>query len=115
MLRNVVKNSNHWVTLKLLGGRSPVMRLAPRYLSRQEARAARRTSSAAELCIEFRPTLHSAWSGNESGPVEIHWLAVQKKDHDSAVDRIYTVKEAKNRSRRKRWPKPILDIAAIGT
>jgi len=28
-------------------------------------------------------------------------LAVQKRDHDSAVDRIYTVKEGKESSRRE--------------
>jgi len=54
----LVKNSNHWITLKMVGGpKSRASAIEPRYLLRWR-RAARGDVSAAELCSSSDQRLH---------------------------------------------------------
>src|SRR6267143_2091723 len=119
LLRNVVKNSNHWITLKLLGGpKSPRDAIgATAFVTAGGARQRGDVFSGGSYASSSDQRLHfGLGAATKVDRVEIHWPSGAKEEITiPAVDRIYTVKEGKGIvAPRNAGRKPILDIAAIG-
>jgi hypothetical protein len=99
LLRNVVKNSNHWITLKLLGGpKSPRDAIGAKVLvtaggaqQRGDVFSGGSYASSSDQRLHF-----GLGAATKVDRVEIHWPSGAKEEITiPAVDRIYTVKEVK--------------------
>ncbi len=99
LLRNVVKNSNHWVTLKLIGGpKSPRDAIgAKAFVTAGGVRQRGDVFSGGSYASSSDQRLHfGLGSAAKVDKVEIHWPSGAKEQITlPAVDRIYTVVEEK--------------------
>jgi hypothetical protein len=99
LLRNVVKNSNHWITLKLLGGpKSPRDAIGAKvFVTAGGARQRGDVFSGGSYASSSDQRLHfGLGTATKADRVEIHWPSGGKEEIAiPAVDRIYTVKEGK--------------------
>ena len=99
LLRNVVKNGNHWVTLKLIGGaKSPrdaigakVFATAGGTRQRGDVFSGGSYASSSDQRLHF-----GLGTAAKVDKVEIHWPSGAKEEVVlPAVDRIYTIVESK--------------------
>ena len=101
LLRNVVKNANHWLTLKLVGGPK-----SPRGSHRKPKGLVQRLGNVRQRADVFSggsyasisdPRVHfGLGSSQKVDKVEIHWPSGAKEGiRVPAVDRILTVVEGK--------------------
>ena len=97
LLRNVVKNSNHWITFKLVGGaKSPrdaigtkVFVSAGGVRQRGDVISGGSYGSSSDLRVHFGLGL-----ATQVGKVEVHWPSGKKEEIVvPGVDRIFTVVE----------------------
>src|SRR6266851_1348771 len=99
LLRNVVKNSNHWVTLRLVGGpKSPRDAIgAKAFVTAGGVRQRGDVFSGGSYASSSDQRLHfGLGSATKVDKVEIHWPSGAKEQITlPAVDRIYTVVEGK--------------------
>ena len=99
LLRNVVKNSNHWITLKMLGGpKSPRDAIGAKvFVTAGGARQRGDVFSGGSYGSSSDQRLHfGLGAATKVDRVEIHWPSGAKEEVAiPAVDRIYTVKEGK--------------------
>jgi hypothetical protein len=99
LLRNVVKNSNHWVTLKLVGGpKSPRDAIgAKAFVTTGGIRQRGDVFSGGSYASSSDQRLHFGLGiATKVDKVEIHWPSGAKEQITlPAVDRIYTVIEGK--------------------
>ena len=99
LLRNVVKNSNHWVTLKLLGGpKSPRDAIGAKvFVTTGSVRQRGDIFSGGSYASSSDQRLHfGLGAAVKVDRVEIHWPSGAKEEITiPAVDRIFTVKEGK--------------------
>jgi enediyne biosynthesis protein E4 len=99
LLRNVVKNSNHWVTLKLVGGpKSPRDAVGAKvFLTAGGARQRGDVFSGGSYASTSDPRLHfGLGAADKVDKVEIQWPNGNKEEiHLPAVDRIFTIVEGK--------------------
>ncbi len=99
LLRNVVKNSNHWVTLKLIGGpKSPRDAIgANAFVTAGGVRQRGDVFSGGSYASSSDQRLHfGLGAAAKVDKVEIHWPSGAKEQITlPAVDRIYTVVEEK--------------------
>jgi hypothetical protein len=99
LLRNVVKNSNHWITLKLLGGpKSPRDAIGAKvFVTAGGTRQRGDVFSGGSYASSSDQRLHfGLGAATKVDRVEIHWPSGAKEEITiPAVDRIYTVKEGK--------------------
>src|SRR5216683_2540021 len=99
LLRNVVKNSNHWITLKLLGGpKSPRDAIGAKvFVTEGGARQRGDVFSGGSYGSSSDQRLHfGLGAATKMDRVEIHWPSGAKEEITiPTVDRIYTVKEGK--------------------
>jgi enediyne biosynthesis protein E4 len=99
LLRNVVKNSNHWVTLKLVGGaKSPRDAVGAKvFLTTGGARQRGDVFSGGSYASTSDPRLHFGLGASDKvDKVEIFWPSGNKEEiHLPAVDKIFTVVEGK--------------------
>ena len=99
LLRNVVKNSNHWITLRLLGGpKSPRDAIGAKvFVTAGGARQRGELFSGGSYASSSDQRLHfGLGAATKVDRVEIHWPSGAKEEITiPAVDRIYTVKEGK--------------------
>jgi enediyne biosynthesis protein E4 len=99
LLRNVVKNENHWITLKLVGGtKSPrdaigakVFVTAGGISQRADIFSGGSYASSSDLRAHF-----GLGAAEKVEKVEIHWPSGTKEEiHLPSIDRMFTVKEGK--------------------
>ena len=99
LLRNVVKNANHWITLKMLGGaKSPRDAIGAKvFVTAGGARQRGDVFSGGSYGSSSDQRLHfGLGAATKVDRVEIHWPSGAKEEIAiPAVDRIYTVKEGK--------------------
>jgi len=99
LLQNVVKNSNHWVTLKLVGGnKSPRDAIGAKvFLTTGGVRQRGDVFSGGSYASSSDPRLHfGLGAATQVDNVEIHWPDGRKEQvRIPAVDRIYTAIEGK--------------------
>ena len=99
LLRNVVKNSNHWVTLKLVGGaKSPRDAVGTTvFVAAGGARQRGDIFSGGSYASTSDPRLHfGLGAADKVDKVEILWPSGTKEEIQlPAVDKIYTVVEGK--------------------
>jgi hypothetical protein len=99
MLRNVVKNSNHWVTFKLVGGpKSPRDAIGTKvFLTTGAIRQRADVFSGGSYASSSDQRLHfGLGSATKLDKVEIHWPSgLTQEIKVPAVDRIYTIAESK--------------------
>jgi enediyne biosynthesis protein E4 len=99
LLRNVVKNSNHWVTLRLVGGpKSPRDAVGAKvFLTAGGFRQRADVFSGGSYASTSDPRLHfGLGTADKVDKVEIQWPNGNKEEiHLPAVDRIFTVVEGK--------------------
>ena len=99
LLRNLVKNSNHWVTLKLIGGpKSPRDAIgAKAFVTAGGVRQRGDVLSGGSYASSSDQRLHfGLGASTKVDRVEIHWPSGAKEQITlPAVDRIYTVVEGK--------------------
>jgi hypothetical protein len=99
LLRNVVKNSHHWITLKLVGGaKSPRDAMGAKvFVTAGGARQRGDVFSGGSYGSSSDQRLHFGLAAaTKVNRVEIHWPSGAKEEIAiPAVDRIYTVKEGK--------------------
>jgi hypothetical protein len=99
LLRNVVKNSNHWVTLKLVGGpKSPRDAIgAKAFVTAGGVRQRGDVISGGSYASSSDQRLHfGLGTATKVDKVEIHWPSGAKEQITlPEVDRIYTVVEGK--------------------
>ena len=99
LLRNVVKNGNHWVTLKLVGGpNSPRDAIGAKvFLTAGGARQRGDVFSGGSYASSSDQRLHfGLGSATKVDKVEIHWPSGGKEEVTlPGVDRIFTVVEGK--------------------
>src|SRR6266566_4664709 len=99
LLRNVVKNSNHWITLKLLGGpKSPCDAIGAKvFVTAGGARQRGDVFSGGGYASSSDQRLHfGLGTAVKVDRVEIHWPSGAKEEITiPAVDRFFTVKEGK--------------------
>jgi hypothetical protein len=99
LLRNVVKNSNHWVTLKLVGGpKSPRDAIgAKAFVTAGGFRQRGDVFSGGSYASSSDQRLHfGLGTATQVDKVEIHWPSGAKEQMTlPGVDRIYTVVEGK--------------------
>ncbi len=99
LLRNVVKNSNHWVTLRLVGGpKSPRDGIgAKAFVTAGGVRQRGDVFSGGSYASSSDQRLHfGLGAATKVDKVEIHWPSGTKEQITlPAVDRIYTVVEEK--------------------
>ena len=99
LLRNVVKNSNHWITLKLLGGpKSPRDAIGAKvFVTTGSVRQRGDIFSGGSYASSSDQRLHfGLGAAVKVDRVEIHWPSGAKEEITiPAVDRIFTVKEGK--------------------
>jgi len=99
LLRNVVKNSNHWITLKLLGGsKSPRDAIGAKvFVTAGGVRQRADVFSGGSYASSSDQRLHfGLGTAVKVDRVEIHWPSGTKEEITlPAVDRFFTVKEGK--------------------
>jgi hypothetical protein len=99
LLRNVVKNSNHWITLKMVGGtKSPRDAIGAKvFVTAGGARQRGDVFSGGSYGSSSDQRLHfGLGAATKVDRVEIYWPSGAKEEIAiPAVDRIYTVKEGK--------------------
>jgi len=99
LLRNVVKNSNHWITLRLVGGpKSPCDAIGAKvFVTAGGARQRGDVFSGGSYGSSSDQRLHfGLGAAAKVDRVEIHWPSGAKEEITiPTVDRIYTVKEGK--------------------
>jgi enediyne biosynthesis protein E4 len=99
LLRNIVNNGNHWVTLKLLGGpKSPRDAIGAKvFVTAGGARQRGDVFSGGSYASSSDQRLHfGLGTANKVDRVEIHWPSGTKEEVIvPAVDRIYTIVEGK--------------------
>jgi hypothetical protein len=99
LLRNVVKNSNHWVTLRLVGGpKSPCDAIgAKAFVTAGGVRQRGDVFSGGSYASSSDQRLHFGLGAvSKVDKLEIHWPSGAKEQVTlPAVDRIYTVVEGK--------------------
>jgi hypothetical protein len=99
LLRNVVKNSNHWLTLKLIGGtKSPKDAIGAKvFVTVGGARKRSDVFSGGSYASSPDPRLHFGLGGaTKIDKVEIHWPdGANEEIRVPAVDQILTVVEGK--------------------
>jgi len=99
LLRNVVKNSNHWITLKLLGGpKSPRDAIGAKvFVTTGSVRQRGDIFSGGSYASSSDQRLHfGLGAAVKVDRVEIHWPSGAKEEITiPAVDRLFTVKEGK--------------------
>ncbi len=99
LLRNVAKNSNHWITLKLLGGlKSPRDAIGAKvFVTAGGARQRGDVFSGGSYASSSDQRLHfGLGAATKVDRVEIHWPSGAKEEIKiPALDRIYTVTEGK--------------------
>jgi hypothetical protein len=99
LLRNVVKNSNHWITLKLVGGaKSPRDAIGAKvFVTTGNVRQRGDVFSGGSYASSSDQRLHfglGAAAGVDK--VEIHWPSGSKEEIAiPAIDRVFTIKEGK--------------------
>jgi hypothetical protein len=107
LLRNVVKNSNHWLTLKLVGGtKSPrdavgakVFLTAGGVRQRADVYSGASYGSSSDKRVHF-----GLGAATTVDSVEIHWPSgTKQKLKVAGVDRILTVEEGKDASEKNSW------------
>jgi hypothetical protein len=99
LLRNVVKNSNHWLTLKLVGGtKSPRDAIGAKvFLTAGGIRQRADVFSGASYGSSSDPRVHfGLGSASKIDKLEIHWPSGLREEFSlPVVDRILTVVEGK--------------------
>ncbi len=99
LLRNVVRNSNHWLGLKLVGsGKSPRDAIGAKvYVTAGGVRQRRDVISGGSYCSSSDLRLHfGLGSAAQVDKLEVQWPDGQKQElHVPGVDRILTVVEGK--------------------
>jgi hypothetical protein len=99
LLRNVIKNSNHWLTLKLVGGsKSPRDAIGAKvFVTAGGARQRDDVFSGASYASSSDQRLHfGLGTSTKVDKVEIHWPSGAKEEiRIPAVDQIFTVVEGK--------------------
>ena len=99
LLRNVVKNSNHWLTFKLVGGpKSPRDAIGAKvFVTAGAVRQRGDVFSGGSYASSSDQRLHfGLGAATKVDKVEIHWPSGLKQEISvPAVDRIYTVVEGK--------------------
>ena len=107
LLRNVVKNSNHWLTLKLVGGpKSPRDAVGAKvFLTAGGVRQRADVYSGASYGSSSYKRVHfGLGSATTVESVEIHWPSgTKQKLKITSVDRILTVEEGKDASEKNSW------------
>jgi hypothetical protein len=102
LLRGVVKNGNHWITLKLVGGpKSPRDAIGAKvFLTSGGARQRADVLSGGSYGSSSDPRVHfGLGASTKVDKVEIHWPdGVQEQISIRGIDRIATVVEAKGAS-----------------
>ena len=107
LLRNVVKNGNHWLTLKLVGGpKSPrdaigakVFLTAGGVRQRADVFSGGSYGSSSDKRVHF-----GLGSATTVEAIEIHWPSgTKQKVKVTGVDRILTVEEGKDASEKNSW------------
>jgi hypothetical protein len=97
LLRNVVKNNNHWITLKLVGGpKSPRDAIGARvFLTAGGVRQRADVFSGGSYCSSSDPRVHfGLGSATKADKIEIHWPSGTKQEISIPdVDRIVTIVE----------------------
>jgi len=97
LLRNVVKNDNHWIAFRLIGGpKSPRDAIGAKVFVtasgvRQQPTFFPEAATAPAPINEFI----LAWGRAANREIEIHWLAFEAGIMVPAVDRIFSVAEGK--------------------
>lgn len=99
LLRNVVKNSNHWLTLKLVGGpKSPRDAVGAKvFVTTGGIRQRADVFSGGSYASSSDPRLHfGLGAATKVDKLEIFWPSGNKEEiHIPAVDQIFTVVESK--------------------
>jgi len=99
LLRNVVKNSNHWLTLKLIGAaKSPRDAIGAKvFVTAGGARQRGDVFSGGSYASSSDQRLHfGLGAATKVDKIEIHWPSGAKEEITiPGVDRILTVKEGK--------------------
>jgi enediyne biosynthesis protein E4 len=99
LLRNVAKNANHWLTLKLVGGpkSAPDAIGAKVFLTAAGVRQRADVSSGGSYASTSDPRLHfGLGSATKVDKLEIHWPSGSSEEILApGVDRILTIKEGK--------------------
>jgi len=99
LLRNVVKNANHWITLKLVGGpKSPSDAIGAKvFVTSGGVRQRADIFSGGSYCSSSDPRVHfGLGSSNRIDKIDIHWPSgFIEQVPPPKVDRIVTVTEAK--------------------
>jgi hypothetical protein len=99
LLRNVVKNANHWITLKLVGGtKSPRDAIGAKvFVTAGGVRQRADIFSGGSYCSSLDLRAHfGLGSSNRVDKIEIHWPSgFIEQVAPPEVDRIVTVTEAK--------------------
>jgi hypothetical protein len=99
LLRNVVKNSNHWLTLKMVGGtKSPRDAIGTKvFVTAGGVRQRGDVFSGGSYASSSDPRLHfGLGAAGKVDKVEIHWPSGAKEEiRVPAVDRIFTVVQGK--------------------
>lgn len=107
LLRNVVKNSNHWLTLKLVGGpKSPRDAVGAKvFLTAGGVRQRADVFSGASYGSSLDKRVHfGLGAATTVDSVEIHWPSgTKQKLKITNVDRILTVEEGKDPSEKNSW------------
>jgi hypothetical protein len=102
LLRNVVKNSNHWIAFKLIGGpKSPRDATGAKvFLTSAGIRQRSDVFSGASYASSSDPRVHfGLGASSKIEGIEIHWPSGGKeKITVPSVDRIYTVREGRGLS-----------------
>ena len=97
LLRNVVKNGNHWITLKLLGGpRSPRDAIGAKvFVTTSGARQRADVISGGSYGSSSDPRLHfGLGSAGKIDKIEIHWPSGRKEEIVApSVDQFLTIAE----------------------
>ena len=97
LLRNVIKNRNHWITFKLIGGaKSPRDAIGAKiFLTAGGARQRGDVFSGGSYASSSDPRLHfGLGSATKLEKVEIHWPSGKREEIVvPGVDRILTVVE----------------------
>jgi hypothetical protein len=99
LLRNAVKNSNHWITLKLVGGaKSPRDAIGAKvFITAGGARQREDVFSGGSYASSSDPRLHfGLGAATKVDKLEIDWPSGTKEEiRVTSVDQIYTVVEGK--------------------
>jgi enediyne biosynthesis protein E4 len=97
LLRNVVKNENHWITVKLIGGaKSPRDAIGAKvFVTAGGVRQRVDIFSGGSYGSSSDPRAHfGLGAGNKVDKVEVHWPSGKKEEFSAlGIDRIVTVTE----------------------